>query len=58
MYGIKINLDQDVFNKCSITANLQSDTFYQKLDLICELIQAKYEIIVGEIMIYGKECQY
>lgn len=57
LYCIKISFDREVFNKCSITANLESDTFYQKLDLICELIQAKYEIIDGEIMIYGKGCR-
>ena len=57
MYGVKISFDKEGFSKCSITANLQDEALYQKLDLICELIQAKYEIVDGEIMIYGKGCR-
>ena len=57
IYGVKISFDEDVFSQCSITANLQNETLYQKLDLVCEIIQAKYEIIDGEIMIYGKGCR-
>lgn len=56
IYGIKISADNELFKKCSITADLQNETLYKKLDLICEIIQAKYEIIDGEIMIYGKGC--
>ena len=56
LYGVKISFDKEVYSRCSITANLQDETLYQKLDLICELIQAKYEIVDGEIMIHGKGC--
>ena len=56
IYGVKISADHELFKKCSITADLQNETLYKKLDLICEIIQAKYEIIDGEIMIYGKGC--
>jgi hypothetical protein len=45
-----------VFNKCTVTASFQTETLYEKLALICEIIQAKYEIVDGEIMIYGKGC--
>lgn len=57
IYGLKIGFDKEVFNKCSVTANFQNETLYQKLDLICEIIQAKYEIVDGEIMIFGKGCR-
>lgn len=57
IYGVKIGFDKEVFNKCSVTANFQNETLYQKLDLICEIIQAKYEIVDGEIMIFGKGCR-
>jgi ferric-dicitrate binding protein FerR (iron transport regulator) len=55
-YGVKIGFDKDVFNKCTVTASFQTETLYEKLALICEIIQAKYEIVDGEIMIYGKGC--
>lgn len=57
VYGVKLSADNELFKKCSITADLQNETLYKKLDLICEIIQAKYEILDGEIMIYGKGCQ-
>ena len=56
IYGVRISADSELFKKCSITADLQNETLYKKLDLICEIIQAKYEVIDGEIMIYGKGC--
>lgn len=56
IYGVRINADNDLFEKCSITADLQNETLFKKLDLICEIIQARYEIIDGEVMIYGKGC--
>jgi ferric-dicitrate binding protein FerR (iron transport regulator) len=56
IYGVKIGFDKDVFNKCTVTASFQTETLYEKLALICEIIQAKYEIVDGEIMIYGKGC--
>lgn len=57
IYGVKISADDELFKKCSITADLQNETLYKKLDLVCEIIQAKYEILDGEIMIYGKGCE-
>jgi ferric-dicitrate binding protein FerR (iron transport regulator) len=56
IYGVQISIDNELFKKCSITADLQKETLYEKLDLICEIIQAQYEILDGEIMIYGKGC--
>jgi transmembrane sensor len=57
MYGVKISFDKDVFNKCSITADIRNENLYQKLDLICEITQSKYEIVDGEILVNGKGCQ-
>jgi type II secretory pathway component GspD/PulD (secretin) len=57
MYGIKIGFDKDVFSKCTVTAHFNSENLYQKLDIICEIVRAKYEIVDGEIMIFGNGCQ-
>jgi ferric-dicitrate binding protein FerR (iron transport regulator) len=57
IYGIKIDFDKEVFSKCSVTAHFNNESLYQKLDIICEIVRAKYEIIDGEIMIFGNGCQ-
>jgi transmembrane sensor len=56
LYGVKLSFDKEVFAKCTITANLKNQNLYQQLDLICEIIQAKYEIVDGEILILGNGC--
>ncbi len=57
IYGIKIGFDKEVFSKCSVTAHFNNENLYQKLDIICEIVRAKYEVIDGEIMIFGNGCQ-
>lgn len=57
IYGIKIDFDKEAFSKCSVTAHFNNENLYQKLDIICEIVRAKYEVIDGEIMIFGNGCQ-
>ena len=57
IYGIKIGFDKEAFSKCSVTAHFNNENLYQKLDIICEIVRAKYEVIDGEIMIFGNGCQ-
>ena len=57
IYGIKIGFDKEAFSKCSVTAHFNHESLYQKLDIICEIVRAKYEVIDGEIMIFGNGCQ-
>ena len=57
IYGIKIGFDKEAFSKCSVTAHFNNESLYQKLDIICEIVRAKYEVIDGEIMIFGNGCQ-
>ena len=54
VYGVKITYDKNSFKKYSVTADLKNESLFKKLDLICEIIQAHYEIVDGEIMIYEK----
>ena len=55
-YGLEINYDADRLKGCSITADLSEETIYKKLDLICRVINADYEIINSEVYIYPKGC--
>ncbi len=55
-YGIEITFDKDTMFKCTITADLQSESLYEKLDLICEILQATYKITDGQIVLSGPGC--
>lgn len=56
-YGIGIVYDNDLLEKCTVTADLKNETFYHKLDLICTAIGASYEVIDGQVVIQSNGCQ-
>ena len=56
IYGINIVYDNDLLKKCTVTADLRSETFYRQLDLICKAIGANYEIIDGQVIIQSNGC--
>ena len=57
IYGVNIVYDNDLLKKCTVTADLRSETFYRKLDLICKAIGATYEIIDGQVVIQSNGCE-
>lgn len=50
-YGIDIIHDDHLFVNRTLTADLSGLTMYQKLDVICQAINAGYEVIDGKIII-------
>lgn len=56
-YGINIVYDSELFERCTVTADLRNETFYHKLDLICSAIGASYEVIDGQVVISSNGCQ-
>jgi ferric-dicitrate binding protein FerR (iron transport regulator) len=56
-YGIGIVYDNEVLKGCTFTAELTDETFYQKLDLICRAIGARYEVIDAQVFIMSKGCK-
>ena len=57
IYGVSIVYDNDLMKKCTVTADLRSEAFYRKLDLICKAIGANYEIIDGQVVIQSNGCE-
>lgn len=55
-YGITIIYNRERFEKCKITATLSDENMYQKLDMLCKSVGARYEIVDGQILIQGKGC--
>jgi ferric-dicitrate binding protein FerR (iron transport regulator) len=57
VYGINIVFDSDLLKKCTVTADLSNESFYQKLSLICSAIDAHYELIDGQVVIESTGCR-
>lgn len=56
-YGINIVCDSDALEKCTVTADLKNEPFFQKLDLICRAIGARYELIDGQVVVEAPGCR-
>lgn len=55
-YQVDIIYDADLLSDCPITASLSTRPLLEKISIICEVIEAKYEVLDGQIIIYGKSC--
>ena len=56
-YSINIVYDDGVLKHCPITAPLTDQTLYNKLNIICKAIGARYEVLDGQIIIQSKGCK-
>ncbi|HEY4209420.1 MAG TPA: FecR domain-containing protein [Puia sp.] len=57
IYGIAILYDEETAASCSLTASLDTGSFYEKLNVICKAINATYEVIDGDIVITARGCK-
>ncbi|MEJ7695017.1 FecR family protein [Daejeonella sp.] len=51
-YGLEIIYDEKVLAKRTLTADLSQVSMYDKLSIICKVLDTRYEIIDGKIIIY------
>ena len=56
-YQVDIIFDKDLLNDCPVTASLLRQSLFEKLDIICEVIEAHYEMLDGKIVVYSKGCK-
>ncbi|WP_138991252.1 FecR family protein [Larkinella sp. C7] len=56
-YGVPIIYDRDLMMDCPLTASLDSMALYDQLTIICKAIEARYELVEGQIVIHGKGCK-
>jgi ferric-dicitrate binding protein FerR (iron transport regulator) len=57
VYGIKIVYDQELLEKCNLTAVFEGDTLFEIVDIVCETIKASSQVAEGQIIIYAKGCK-
>ena len=55
-YGINIVFDNELLKTCTVTADMQHESFYRKLDLVCRAVGAQYEVIDGQVVIQSVGC--
>lgn len=55
-YGIKINYNKETMADCPLTASLSNQHLYERLELICQALEAGYKIENGQVFITGKGC--
>ena len=56
-YGISIVYDEELLKECPVTASLSDEPLYGKLELVCNAIEAEYQLIDGQIIISSKGCR-
>jgi transmembrane sensor len=56
-YGIDIVFNEDSLKECQITADLAQENLFQKLNIITSIIDGKYEVIDGQIVIATTGCE-
>ncbi len=56
-YGTTIIYDAKNMEQCYLSANLEESSLYDKVDLICKVTHATYEIVDAQIIIHSKGCR-
>jgi transmembrane sensor len=56
-YGINIVFNKEILKKCQLTASLNNENLFQKLDIITQSIGSTYEMVEGEIVITSRGCK-
>ncbi|MBC8151681.1 MAG: FecR family protein, partial [Bacteroidetes bacterium] len=56
-YEVDIVYDEQLLANCPLTATLTDQPLFEKLDIICQVIEARYEVMDGQIVIYSRGCK-
>jgi ferric-dicitrate binding protein FerR (iron transport regulator) len=55
-YGVDIVFDEQVLRPCTLTAKFTNEPLLEKLNLICQTINASYQIVDAQIIISAQGC--
>lgn len=55
-YSVPIIYDAALFARCELSADLTTESLYEKLDVICRSVEATYKSEDGQIIITGNGC--
>ncbi len=55
-YGVRIIYDEEAMANCPLTASFTNRPLFEMLTIICKAVEARYEILDGQIIVYGRGC--
>ncbi len=56
-YGVTIRFDREITAKCNITARLGDEPIREKLQMICEVLGARFDMQNGVVSVYSEGCE-
>lgn len=55
-YGVRIVYDEEIFARCRITTSLNDEVLFEKLNVLCKVIGATYQVVDAQIVVSGAGC--
>ena len=55
-YGVDISYDAEALRNCTLNLSLGREPLFDKLNLVCEALGARYEMADGRIVFHGQPC--
>lgn len=56
IYGIKVVYDKEKFKNCRLNMSLSDESLFEKLELIGKVVEARYNVIDGQVIFIGDGC--
>jgi transmembrane sensor len=56
IYGIKVVYDQEKFKNCRLNMSLSDESLFEKLELIGKVVEARYNVMDGQVIFIGEGC--
>ncbi len=56
-YGVEIIYDKEMLKDCRLFSSLAHENLFEKLEVICEAIDASYKVVDAQIVVHGKKCR-
>jgi len=56
IYGIKVIYDAEKFKDCKLNMVLSDESLFEKLELIGKVVEARYNVIDGQVIFIGDGC--
>jgi len=57
VYGIQVIYDEEKFKDCRVNMSLTTETLFEKLELIGKIVEARYNVVDGQVIVIGEGCR-
>jgi ferric-dicitrate binding protein FerR (iron transport regulator) len=56
-HGVELIYDRERLEECTLTVTFYNETLEEKLDLLCKILGASYEMVDKQVVIFSKGCR-